>query len=320
LKVGVIVPFYKGYKYLEKLTESIEKAANGYSCTLFIIDNSPENLPIESKTSINLPMVVIREKQGIGYGKACNVGYARCKQEGFDYIIVVNQDGYVSEGLMRGLLQPFEKDKSIMIVAPFLKTYEDEVEDFFIKFYLSQVPDMVSDMFAGHLKGYYEMVKISGACFAFSLRNEKYVFDYFFDPLYHMYCEDEDLCHRIHMLNGKVVLVNREVVFYHQHSHTTDIENQEIIHADKLVSEKILRLKDSKKRSAKALYGIFVTTFIGVFYHLFRGEFLKSYLHLRSLLIVLYKLPRILRSRRQDLLTSRAAGQNLHLAEISAGI
>jgi GT2 family glycosyltransferase len=179
------------------------------------------------------------------------------------------------------------------------------IEDFFVKYYLSQVPELVSDVMDKTQKAYYEMNRISGACFAFNLKSKQYNYPYFFDPLFHMYYEDEDLCHRIKQAGGKVVLVCPNAVFYHQHSHTTDLENREEIQANKLVSEKILRLKDGSKSSAKALYGIFVSTVSSFTYHILRGEFYKSYLHLRSFAIIFFKLPAILKVRRQDLLNSK---------------
>ena len=61
-----------------------------------------------------------------------------------------------------------------MIVAPILKTYSGiETEDFFVKYYLSQAPDLINDLLGGVKHAYYEMNRISeGACFAFSLKNE----------------------------------------------------------------------------------------------------------------------------------------------------
>ena len=40
-----------------------------------------------------------------------------------------------------------------------------------------------------------------------------------------MYYEDEDLCFRVKQIGGKIVLVSPNAVYFHQHSHTTDLEN-----------------------------------------------------------------------------------------------
>jgi GT2 family glycosyltransferase len=306
MKIGIVIPFYNGYQYLDRLIDSFDIAARELDCSLYIIDNSPGKQPIEIPHKSNLAIEIIKEKPGIGYGRACNRGYQFCKDQGIDYLIIANQDGYVSDSFIREMLLPFQQDEKILITAPLLKIYDsDAIEDFFVQYYLSQVPELVSDIIDKSQKTYYEMSRISGACFAFNLKSRQYNYPYFFDPLFHMYYEDEDLCHRVKQAGGKIVLVCPNPVFYHQHAHTTDLDNREEIQADKLVSEKILRLKDGSKNSAKALYGIFVTTISGFTYHILRAEFYKGYLNLRSFAIIIYKLPGILRTRRQDLLNSK---------------
>ncbi|GGB08525.1 glycosyltransferase [Puia dinghuensis] len=300
-KIGIVVPFYNGHEYLDRLIASVEKAAAGLHVTLFIVDNSPEGPPLEIARKGSVPVEIIRERPGIGYGKACNAGFERCKKAGFDYILVVNQDGYLSDGLIRGLLVPFREDKSIVITAPLLKTYtDDEVEDFFIKYYLSQAPAFFTGLLHGHTADHYPLQRISGACFAFSLRNGNYPYAYFFDPLFHMYYEDEELCQRIHAAGGKIVLVTRDAIFYHRHSHTNETEQRSSILKSQLVSVKILRLKDPSGNSFRAYYSIFIATLSSMFDHLLRGQLRLFYLYFRSLLVVTVLLPRIARTRRQD--------------------
>jgi GT2 family glycosyltransferase len=298
--VGIVIPFYNGHKYLKELMESVAVAGRDFSCKVFIIDNSPENMAIEPGADVGITVEIIREKPGIGYGKACNRGFELCRKEGFDYIIISNQDGYFSRDMIRNLLNPFEKDESIFIAAPMLKVYGDnKIEDFFIKYYLSQIPEMVSDVFSGSVRDYYEMKVISGACFA--LRNDmQYPYPYLFDPVFHMYFEDEDLCRRVGTISRKIVLVPREADFYHQHSHTTDLENRDTIVADRLLGEKIFQLKDPRKSIIRALYGIFVSTSTAVLYHLLRGEGRALFMQIRTSFDVLLKVPRIMRTKKEE--------------------
>ncbi len=188
------------------------------------------------------------------------------------------------------------------MAAPLLKTYQNnEIEDFFVKYYLSQIPQSVSDFINGTASPFYEMIKISGSSFVFKLKSKQYGYSYFFDPLFKMYFEDEELCRRVSLVKGRIVFCPA-AIFYHQHSHTTDSENQENIQADKLVSEKILRLKNISKSWGISFYGIFVITVSSVVLHILRGEFTKSWLHIRSFFITVGKLPGILKTRKSDLL------------------
>ncbi len=300
LKIGVVVPFYNGHQYLDKLIESFDVAAAGLDCVLYVIDNSPADQVISMSYKSKMAVEVIREKPGIGYGRANNRGYELCKELGFDFIIIANQDAYVSPNFIRDLLFPFSKDDTISVSAPLLKTYEgDAIEDFFIRYYVSQVPVLVSDLLIGKQKDYYELEKISGACFAFRLKDESYKYPYLFDPIFHMYMEDEDLCYRLARINRKVVL-SLSAIFYHQHSHTTDFKNREFIETDKLTSGNIIRLKNDQKNVFKTLYGIFATTTGSVTHHILRGEFKKVYSYSRAFALSVLKIPKILRIRREN--------------------
>jgi GT2 family glycosyltransferase len=299
-KIGIVIPFYNGHKYLDRLIESFDVAAAGRECFLYIIDNSPKDKVVEIKYLSEIPVQVVREMPAIGYGKASNKGFELCKERGYDYVIISNQDAYVSPNFISELLAPFNRDVRIAISAPLLRTYDgNSMEDFFVRYYLSQVPEMISDLILGNAKEFYEIEKISGACFAFRLNNGLYKYPYLFDPIFHMYMEDEDLCFRIRSLDEKIVLCTKPV-FYHQHSHTTDLENRELIEADKLTSEYILRLKNNSKSSYRTLYGIMVATTSQVAYHVLRGEFAKAFKHIKTFGVTVSKFPTILKIRKED--------------------
>lgn len=299
-KIGIVVPFFNGHKYLDKLIESFDLAGEGHSCALYIIDNSPAESQVDIKYKARMPVEVIRERPAIGYGKANNKGFQICADLGYDFVIIANQDAYVSRNFIHDLLSPFGQDPEILISAPLLRTYEgNAIEDFFVRYYLSQIPELISDLISGIPKEYYEVEKFSGACFAFRLRSKRYTYKYLFDSIFHMYMEDEDLCLRIRRLHLKIVLCIKPV-FYHQHSHTTDVENKDEIAMDKLTSEYIFRLKNGGKGIYKLLYGVIVTAASQVTYHVLRGEFGKTYKQMRSLGIAVKKFPAILRSRRAD--------------------
>ncbi len=164
---------------------------------------------------------------------------------------------------------------------------------------------MISDLLKNEAKPFYEMEKISGACFAFNLRNDSYTFNFLFDPLFHMYYEDEDLCRRIKLIQSKIYLISEQAIFYHQHSHTTDKENADEISSNKIYSEIILRVKDPAKSTVRTLYGIFTTTATATFYHLLRAEVKKCVSQIKPLGMMFYHMGAIMKSRKRDILLIR---------------
>jgi GT2 family glycosyltransferase len=303
LKIGVVVPFYNGYDYLGKFLESVEKAAVGdHSYSVFIVDNSPDGKTIVLPSSGRWPVEVIRERPGIGYGKACNRGVALCREREYDYVLIANQDGYLSPGIFQHLLLPFQQDEDILIAAPLLMEYgKDTIEDFFVKYYLSQTPALYTDLMAGRAKPYYQLKAVSGAAFLFRLRSDRYRFDYLFDPLFHMYYEDEDLCRRVLRIHGKIVLVPQDALFYHQHSDTTDIGNKDRIKTDQRLSMKIYRIKDPAVSLPKALAGITADTFTDMLSSLLRGRFKGIWTECWSYLVFLWNVPRYVASKKKEM-------------------
>lgn len=305
-KIGIIIPFYNGHQYLDKLLRSINEASAGFVCVVLIIDNSSHKKKINIPEGLNLQIEVIKEKESIGYGKACNSGFELCRQKNIDYIIIANQDGYFSHKMIKSLVYPFTIDNNIQITAPLLLKYGgNEIEAFFVQYYLAQVPNMISDLLMGNLKSFYNIKKVSGACFAFNLRNKLYRYNYLFDPLFHMYFEDEDLCRRVHMIGSKIVIVSQDAIFYHLHSHTTDDENKKEIATNRMYSEKVLSLKDPSKSVLTILYSIFVNVCHLIVYFFLKGQIKKCFFQIRSVCMMFLNLPAIISARKKDILVSR---------------
>lgn len=227
-KVGVIIPFYGGQEYLPKLLDSIfNNIDNMSSIFVYVIDNSIPEERLTHDFSYN-NVEVIEVNTGLGYGKACNIGYKKCQEDAVDIAVIVNQDGYFKAGALVHLVNTLiNSNNDIISAMPLLTEYEsDSVEAFFINVYLSKIPAIVSDMFAGIMKKYYEIPDLCGACFAIKLTDFKDQ-PFLFDPIYHMYFEDADLYQRFKILNKKVILVH-SAIFHHKHSHTANINSRSI--------------------------------------------------------------------------------------------
>ena len=226
-KVGVIIPFYSGHAYLYRLLNSIVELKPFYNLTIYIVDNSVEKDKLDKNFKFD-SVQLVQTKPGIGYGKACNIGYEKCLEDAVDIAIIVNQDGYFADGAIVSLVNTLVNSNNDIISAmPLLTEYEsDSVEAFFINVYLSKIPAIVSDMFAGRMKNYYEIPDLCGACFAFKLADFKDQ-PYLFDPIYHMYFEDADLYQRFKKLNKKIIIVH-SAIFHHKHSHTANINSRSI--------------------------------------------------------------------------------------------
>jgi len=275
ITIGIIIPFYEGTNYFDKLFVSIKGAIiqieGKAEARILVIDNSDADYSIYFKAYQN-QIIYIREQKKLGYGKACNVGYRFCRNENMDYIQIVNQDGILDVNCLSRLLDVMIGDTNIVIASTMPLTYTSaEIEPFFIKYYLQYIPALVTDLVKNKplQKFGYETVKIPGICFMFRLKGN-YTGTTLFDEKFFMYFEDEDLCKRLIEANHKIVLVP-DAIFYHQHSHTTDTININQINRQNEISDKYFKLKHSKNKLA-SFYGLAVDDIFDSFKQLFRGN------------------------------------------------
>lgn len=296
LKVGIIIPFYGGSGYLEKLLNSIFSDSPEMDTKVYIVDNSKA----EERLSINFVnddrVAVINTQTGIGYGKACNIGYKKCLEDGRTIAVIVNQDGYFESGALFLLVQSLVNGSNDYIAAmPLLTEYDNKnVEWFFIYVYLSKMPGMVSDLFAGKVNNYYEMPDLCGACFAIKI-NEFHQ-EFLFDPIYHMYFEDADLYKRLQLIKYKVMIVPT-AIFHHTHSNTTNYENRSIKeNAVYKTSSYIFSIIHSEKKFFRSILGWSVLQLKRLFENIFKlrgkeltSEFLATYFVLKNATKIYFK-------------------------------
>lgn len=197
------------------------------------------------------------------------------------------------------MIKPLIESYNIMITAPIPYSYDfTKIESFFIKWYLAQCPDLLNDALNNNLKTKYEVQYISGACFAIrSIFIQKYGF---FDPIYFMYSEDEDLCRRVINLGYKIVIVPK-AKFAHYHTHTSKDEKvQNKINLWRRHSRAIYQLKDIKDPFYNAISRLIYKYFIDYISLMIRFKFITLYKNMCLDIRIFIDLPKIIRSRKAE--------------------
>ena len=293
-----VVPFYNGDKYIRSCLESISGNTD-FSLEVLIVNNSDRPTDVHRIAEDFRNVIVIDSEPHIGFGKAANIGARAAIQRGADYVICLNQDSIADKDLIKELLKPFRENTDTVMVSPIIYTYDfKEIEPFFVRWYLVQCPGILRDALNNNLKSYYDMLFTSGACFAIKA---EFISEFgFFDPLYFMYFEDEDLCRRIRYLGYRVVVAPNAKVAHH-HSHTNcDNTGKEMIIFWQRQSFAVYMLKDVKLPLASAFLRMemkLLSTYMRLLPRLrlreiFKNLFADIRLHL--------SLPRILNSRRTE--------------------
>ena len=242
-KTYVVIPHYRGEKYLADCLQSVLDNRCPPENIVVIDNNSPGDqveLLCKQFGKINL----FRNKINLGFGKACNIGTDYALRNGASNVLILNQDTIVSEGAVESLVRVLESSRNMAIAAPLLYKFDQKsFEAFFITWYISQCPEILSDALEGNLKDFYPIQNVSGACMA--VKAEAINTIGLFDPLYFMYSEDDDFCRRVNKCGYQTALVPSAKVF-HAHSHTAD-SGSIFIDRCKINSKIIYTLKDLDK-------------------------------------------------------------------------
>lgn len=88
---------------------------------LFIINNSDLAIPyLNEIKDYSYKIIVVNNNSNLGLATALNQGATLAINDGFEYLLTLDQDSRVSENLVIELLHAFDLDTKIGIVAPFI--------------------------------------------------------------------------------------------------------------------------------------------------------------------------------------------------------
>jgi GT2 family glycosyltransferase len=218
MKIGVVIPFYGGQDYLDRLLQELEGDVE-FELSVFIIDNSIPTEKIAVLPKTNFPVIILNTHDGIGYGRACNIGYNACRERGFNYMVVINQDGYLSSDSLSNMVSVLMMGNDT-VAMPLMMEYDStHIESFYINVYLTKIDNLISDAIRGEFNATYQIMDLCGACFLLDLK--RYDEKVLFDELFHMYYEDGDLAKRLLKSGLSVVLVTN-AFFHHAHANTNE--------------------------------------------------------------------------------------------------
>lgn len=124
-KISVIVPFYKGNKYLKRLKQSLEEACsryNGYVEIILVNDSPNEEIEEALIQSNKYDLVIISQdrNRGIHQARVTGLSHARGK-----YILFLDQDDRIKSQFFAEMISQIEQDPSVAFVFS-NGTFEDK--------------------------------------------------------------------------------------------------------------------------------------------------------------------------------------------------
>lgn len=245
MNIGIVIPYYNGDEFIDSCLQSLRQESDHF-IRVYVVNNSDRQTIINDIATEYNFVRVYNAPPKIGYGQANNIGSTLAISEGADIIISLNQDTILGKDCINQLILPFTTDADIHLTAPINLTYDfNNIDEIFIKYYLSQCPEFIYDAIFGLKKAHYQLKNVTGSCFAIRVSTIKLIG--LFDPLYFMYNEDDDLCRRIRYINKKIVIVtNAKVAHIHSYKDET-LPRYNELYRWKRISRTIYTLKDFGK-------------------------------------------------------------------------
>ncbi len=224
--LSIIIVNYNVKEFLQNLLESIYKATERLSAEIIIVDNASDDGSQEIIKQKYPSVILIENKENIGFGKANNQALQIAKGK---FIVLINPDTIVKENTFEKLIEFFDRTPSAGLAGCKILNPDGSLQlacrrsfpgpwtSFTKVFGLSSLFPK-SKLFAKYNLTYldenktYEVDAISGAFMM--MRREVYEKIGGFDPAFFMYGEDLDFCYRTQQAGFKVYYFHETEVIH----------------------------------------------------------------------------------------------------------
>jgi GT2 family glycosyltransferase len=195
MKVLAIIVSYNFLPWVDKCLPSLMSST--YPVDIMVIDNGSEDESLDYVKK-NYPSVkVVNNHANLGFGKANNIGILYAMENGYDSVLLINQDAWLDVDALAKLVDALEKHPCYGIVSPIHKNGADDKLDSGFATYseikeLKQLP----------LDTIVEVPFINAAIWLVSIAVLKKTG--LFASLFYHYGEDKDLTNRMTFYNYKI--------------------------------------------------------------------------------------------------------------------
>jgi hypothetical protein len=202
-----------------------------FELTIVVVDNSSkEEFDLKSGYMEDIPLVVVKNKENLGFAGGHNVAIKYAIKNGADYVLILNNDTYVDKNFLEELLKATDRDKKIGVLVPkiyFAPGFEFH-KDRYKKSDLGKVfwyagGEMDWDNVIGRHRGVdlvdkgqfdkTEETEIATGC---CMMVKKEVFEKIglFDEKFYLYYEDADLSEKTKKAGYKIVYVPKSILWH----------------------------------------------------------------------------------------------------------
>lgn len=220
MKLSVILVNWKTKDLTKDALASIFKETKGFDFEVIVVDNNSEDGSVEMIRAEFPQVVLIANKENVGFGKANNQGL---KIATGDYLMFLNTDVVVLDGALNKLVSYLDSHADTMMVGPRLlnrdlsfqhacrRMLPNPINSFFHLFGLTKI--FKQNKFINNYKQFAADPEVTGPAQALSgaammFRSQVYQELGGFDEIFFMYGEDLDFSKRVFDKGWKTVYVS----------------------------------------------------------------------------------------------------------------
>lgn len=219
MKVSVVTPNYNGEKFLKTFLRSLDEDSQCIG-EVIIVDNGSNDGSLDylKNNSFNFPLILIENKENVGFSTAVNQGIKKAKN---NLIFSINNDTEIKKGSIKSLADLITSSDDIFSVQAKMLQYNNKnlIDDVGDEYNLFAWTKKVGENH--HSSEYVDVTEIFSSC-AGAAMYKKSILDEIglFDDNFFAYMEDVDLAIRS-KINGYRNLLCPHAIVYHIGSATS---------------------------------------------------------------------------------------------------
>lgn len=198
-KILVIVVTFNSAGWIRKCLDSVRCSEEKLDC--IIIDNNSSDETVSIVESEYSEFILVPSKDNLGFGKGNNIGLEYAKNNGYEGVLLLNQDAWLKTNTASVLREFCAQNRNIGIVSPIHLSEENDALDpkFAKAFVVNNKTVLDHAVRQKSIHDVYTVNFVNAACWYLPVSVLRRVGG--FNTNFFMYGEDDDYCNRI-LLHG----------------------------------------------------------------------------------------------------------------------
>jgi GT2 family glycosyltransferase len=294
-KVYAIIVTYQGASWIKDCIRSL--LLSSYPVKTIIVDNGSSDKTLEIINTFP-DIICLPQPKNLGFSRANNVGLSKALKEGADLIFLLNQDAEVQPETIKRLVNCSNKYSNFGIISPVhLNSDGTQFDKNFINWISRDAVEFCSDIYLNRIREIYPVNFVNAAGWLIKRKCLEEVGG--FDPLFFMYGEDEDFCHRSLFHGYKIGIVPSATILHKRNEklHMRNSWSKIMQSSNRYKSIIIVNLKRLDSTISRQILRVVLASMHWVLSNLGGGDISRIIGLLSAYLITVVNFPKVIQHR-----------------------